>query len=210
MNEEEKCPCQEENPMDVSDIDPNVGPPPRVAEVEVCDNRVCETVHLLVRGNRVTLVSTEQAQRLGVNKADLRQGDGQVLAVTPDIRLPAGYVFVNDASGRLMSKCDIYVVKWRNSRRRESTDIHPTDLAVAEEYFGSGAPIRSGFVDLPKGPWKRVARVRFIQYSRFGSPKPFQHRYDPPVDLQSSKNPLAWKIPMPDGCIIDSRGFVRP
>ncbi len=201
MNEEEKCEC--DNPASVLQIDESAGPDPRIAEVEVCENNVCELGHLLVRGDHVSFVSTEQARRIGERKLD-------PVAMPSDIRLPPSYVLVNDASGRLLNKCDIYVVRWRTSRRREVSDVHRADLAAAQDYFGSSAQIRSGFVDIPRGPWKRVARVRFIRYSRFGFNKAFEHRYQAPVDLLSSIQPLAWRIPLPEGCVIDSRGFVRP
>lgn len=203
MSDDKPCACEQQNPANLAQLDQTAGPDPRLAAAEICDNRVCEVVHLLVRGDRVSFVSTEQVSRIGEAKLD-------PVRMPSDVRLPAGYVLVNDATGRLLDKCDIYVVKWRNSRRRESTDVHPNDLAAAEEYFGSGAPIRGGFVDIPRGPWKRVARVRYIRYERFGFDTPFEHRYDVPVDLFYSARPLAWRVPLPEGCVINARGFVRP
>jgi hypothetical protein len=198
---EEKCSC--DNPANLENFDPNAGPDPRVAEVEVCDANVCEVGHLLVRGDRVHFVSTEQARRVGETKLD-------PVAMPSDIKLPPSYVLVHDATGRLLEKCDIYIVRWRSSRRKQVSEIHQNDLAAAQDYFGPNAPIRGGFVEIPTGPWKRVARVRFIRYSRFGFATPFEHRYDPPVDLSSTTRPLAWRLPLPEGCVIDNRGFVRP
>jgi hypothetical protein len=203
MTDEKDCQC--DNPAVASEMNPNAGPAPRVAEVEVCDNRVCETAHFLVRGESVSFVSMEQIQRVGEHKLDPVS-----MPSDPDLIMPSTHVLVNDAAGRLLNKCDIYVVKWRNSRQRGRAEIDPTDLAVAEDYFGTGVPPRVGFIDIPRGPWKRVARVRFIRYSRHGANKPYEHRYDPPVYLLYCARPLAWSVPLPDGCVIDSRGFVRP
>lgn len=213
MSQEEKdCGC--DNPANLANLDENAGPEPRIAEIEVCDNRVCEVGHILVRGDRVSFVSSELVRAVGEKKVPVAAGeaawrDREGRFIPSDIRLPPAYVLVNDAAGRLLDRCEIYIVRWRNNKRREVSDIHRADLAAAQDYFGSGASIRNGFVDIPKGPWKRVVRVRYIRYERFGFDKPFEHRYDPAVDLFSTQ-PLAWRIPLPEGCVIDSRGFVRP
>jgi len=201
MSDEEECGC--ENPAAVSDIDPTAGGEPRVAEVEVCDEQACELAHFLVRGDQVSFVSTEQAERVGEHKLDPRQ-------MPSDIRLPPSYVIVHDAAGRLLSKCDIYVLRWSRGRLQTESDIHRADLRVAKNYFGPEAAIRGGSVTLPGGDWAPKALIRFIRYRRFGFATLFEHRYDPPVELMSTTRPLAWRLPLPEGCVIDSRGFVRP
>jgi hypothetical protein len=203
MSGDKHCSCQDQNPANLAELDPSAGPEPRIAEVEVCDSRSCETGHLLVRGDRVSFVSVEQTKRLGEKKLD-------PVAMPSDIRIPPSYVLVNDATGRILDKCDIYVVKWRNKNGRSRAEIDSADRAAAEEYFRTGAQIRSGFVELPRGPWRRVGRIRFIRYERHGFDRPFEHRYDMPVELLYSPRPLAWRLPLPEGCVIDSRGFVRP
>jgi hypothetical protein len=213
MSDEEKCSC--ENPAAVSDIDPSAGPAPRVAEVEVCDEEACEIGHFLVRGDHVSLISTEQARRMGEKRIAVADGesawrDRNGRQIVADIPLPPSYVLVHDAAGRLLDKCDIYVLRWSGSRRQMESDMHRSDLRVAENYFGPQASIRGGFVDIPRGKWAPVTQVRFIRYRRFGFRNAFEHRYDPPVNLLSTTRPLAWRLPLPEGCVIDSRGFVRP
>jgi hypothetical protein len=213
MSDENKCSC--ENPAEVTDIDPAAGPAPRVAEVEVCDEEVCEVGHFLVRGDHVSLISTEQARRMGEKRVSVADGesawrDRNGRQIVADIPLPPTYVLVHDAVGRLLEKCDIYVLKWRSSRRQMQSDMHQSDLRAAENYFGPQASIRGGFVEIPRGSWAPVTQVRFIRYRRFGFRNAFEHRYDPPVKLLSTSRPLAWRLPLPDGCVIDSRGFVRP
>jgi hypothetical protein len=213
MSDEKKCAC--ENPAAVSDIDPSAGPAPRVAEVEVCDQEVCEIGHFLVRGDHVSFVSVEQAKRMGERRVDVNTGesawrDSRGRVIPSDIPLPPQYVLVHDAAGRLLDKCEIYVLKWSSSRRQMESDMHRSDLRVAQDYFGNAASIRGGLVDIPRGAWRPEAEVRFIRYRRFGFRNAFEHRYDPPVRLLSTTRPVAWKLPLPDGCVIDSRGFVRP
>lgn len=198
--DEERCAC--ENPAAVADIDSSVGGEPRVAEVEVCDEQACDIAHFLVRGDQVSFVSTERAARVGEHKLDQRR-------MPSDIRLPSEYVIVHDAAGRLLSKCDIYVLRWSRGRLQPESDMHSADLRVAKSYFGNNARIRGGSVALPKGEWEPKAEIRFIRYRRFGYETLFEHRYDVPVVLMATRS-RAFRLPLPEGCVIDSRGFVRP
>lgn len=199
--DDEPCAC--ENPAEAADIDPSVGGEPRLAEVEVCDDKVCEAAHFLVRGDRVSFVSTEQVARYGEHKLDQQK-------MPSDIRLPPYYVVVHDAAGRLLSKCDIYLLRWSRGALQVESDVHRSDLRAARDYFGKRARIRGGSVDLPSGEWSPVAEVRFIRYRRFGFATSFEHRYDPPVELMQTTRSRAFRLPLPDGCVVDSRGFVRP
>lgn len=198
------------NLADLSQMSTGVGGAARVGEVEICDDQACETAHYLVRGDHVSFVSLERlrdAQRRHPGKRDLHL---QPHLMPSDVRLPAGYVVVHDASGRLLSKCDIYILKWRRSGTKRPQEIHPRDEQVARDYFGSNARIGSGSIEIPAAKWTRVTRVAVIRYRRYGFAKPFAHQYDPPVDLFMTKRPLAWRLPLPEGCVVDSRGFVRP
>lgn len=196
------CGCSPENPANLAMLRPGVGGEPRVAEVEICDEKVCEIGHFLVRGDHVSFVSVEQVRRVGEHKLDPHR-------MPSDIRLPRGYVVVNDPTGRLLSKCDVYVLPWRRKRSFSRQQVHARDLAAAREYFGTD-DLRNGEIVIPEKKWTRVARVAFIRYRRYGFTKPFEHRYDPPVDLFQHARPLGWRLPLPEGCLIDSRGFVRP
>lgn len=211
MSEEQKeCGC--DNPAVTADIDPSVGGEPRVAEVEVCDEQVCETGHFLVRGDRVSFVSTDKTTREQIDRLRSTDPDGTVRwkrFIQSDVPLPPSYVLVHDAAGRLLNKCDVYVLRWSSSRRQMESDMHRSDLRAAQDYFGPEARIRGGSIDLPGEDWAPIARIHIIRYRRYGFGM-FEHVYDTPVELQSTTRPLAWKLPLPDGCVIDSRGFVRP
>lgn len=190
----------------------------RIAEATVCDARGCYSSHFLVRGTRIEFLSVEALRKSGA-KREVRNdgpgGEGQVYwspRMPPaDIRLPPSYVLVHDTVGALLSKCDLYVVRWRRSGSKEmSKDI----LDDAREYFVNGSnqqlPLSYGSVEIPEGPWHRESRVALIRYRRPGFAKPFEHAYEPNVDVYYSERPLAWRLPLPAGCVVDSHGFVWP
>jgi len=65
-------------------------------------------------------------------------------------------------------------------------------------------------VEIPEGPWAHLARARLIRYKRPGFKKPFEHEYDPPVDVRYSKRVLGYRLPLPYGCVVDDHGFRWP
>jgi hypothetical protein len=193
----------EDNLAVTDEIQPGVGGQPRVAEAEICDNLTCEIAHFLVRGDHVEFVSVEQVRAVGSHALDPYK-------MPSDIVLPAKYVLVHDATGIILTPCDLYAVKWHRSGAKRALEIAPEDLTAAHDYFGDDAALRSGSIDIPDGPWKRLARVKFIRYRRYGFSNHFEHEYAPAVDLLYSKRPLAWKLALPEGCVVDARGFVVP
>jgi hypothetical protein len=174
----------------------------RVAETEVCNSKSCSVSHLLVRGDRIEFVSTEQVKAVGRHPLSETE-------MPSDIKLPKGYVLVHDANGVLFNRCHFYVVKWQSTRTSLSK-VHEDDIKVAQEYFDNAPNLQVGAIQAPKGPWKRIAKVQFIRYNRYGYDKGFEHEYDPTVFLYSTHNPLAWRLTLPNGCIVDERGFVNP
>ena len=174
-----------------------------LAEAEVCDDEVCTTSHLLVRGDKISFVSSEQAARVGVHPLDDTK-------MPSDIELPADFVLVHDTSGVLFDRCHMYIVRWRSAGKKLA-DVHQDDVKVAREYFGKGSRLNVGDVEVPEGRWNRIAKIRFIRYRRAGHARGnYEHEFDPPVYLYSTQGGLAWKLRLPDGCIVDERGFVRP
>lgn len=163
----------------------------------------CGCTQLLVRGDMISFVSVEQSRRVGCAKGNcpMKLDDE---AMPSDITLPKTFVLVHDTEGVVLGKCDFYVVRWRPGRAPNAVP------AAAQKYFGEGAQIQGGSVEVPAGPWKRVCRVRFIRYRRHGYEKGFEHEYDVPVWLFSCAKPLAWKIELPTGCVVTERGFIRP
>lgn len=195
----------------------------RIAEATVCDNSGCYTGHLMVRGDQVSFLSVQRwsaLQRQGY-KREVDKGDVIWTPEMPesDVKLPAGYVLVHDTTGEILNKCDLYVLKWRgktgsNPAKSDTGSINEQLLRDAREYFvaESGRELTPGHgaVEIPEGSWTKVASVQFVRYRRPGFPKPFEHDYDPAVDVYDCMRPLAWRLPLPSGCVVDSRGFVWP
>src|SRR6185503_17610052 len=162
----------------------------RVAEATVCDDGSCRTSQLLVRGTHIEFVSVDQLRRYGCGNGTSKAPKECRLdpkRVPSDIRIPRSHVLVHDTTGYLLDPCEFYVVRWRGGSRRR---VAPNDnderaLIDAENYFinegGAPVPIRDGSVEIPEGPWRRVARVKFIRYRRAGYQIPFEHEYDVPV-----------------------------
>lgn len=176
----------------------------RLATAKVCDSGFCELGDLLVRGDQISFVSTEQVARVGRHNLD-------AVAMPSDVTLPASYVVVHDPTGKLLNKCDMYFVRWKNETRKRAPTVRPELIRIARAYFGRGSTITRGTVDIPKGPWHRECEVQFIRYRREGDDnRPYEHEYDVPVKLLYSARPLAWRLPLPEGCVVNSHGFVRP
>lgn len=175
----------------------------RVAKVEVCDSKACQTSHLLVRGDRISFVSVEQVRKVGEHPLS----DSKMPS---DIVLPNDYVLVHDTSGVLFDPCHMHIVKWHGGRKTLN-GARSKDAQAAHTYFGKGVSVSVGEVEVPNGAWSRVAKVKFIRYRRHGYAKGnYEHPFDPTVFLLSTQKPLAWKLRLPNGCIVDDRGFVRP
>lgn len=174
----------------------------KIAETEVCDSKECKISYLLVRGDQISFVSSEQARKVGVHPLNDKQ-------MPSDVVLPKNFVLVHDTSGTLFDACEMFIVKWLGGRKSIS-NVYEDDIKIAQEYFGSGTNIGVGSVEVPQGPWKKIAKMRFIRYQRHGYAKGFEHEYSPAVFLYSTQRPLAWKLKLPKGCIVDERGFVRP
>lgn len=184
-----------------------------------CDDSKC--TELLVRGDKVSFVSLEQAESVGCYEpaCDLHRDDAKMPS---DIdMIPGSYVLVHDTESAILPKCQLYILRWR-SKKRDGVALPE----AVTEYFGKEKP-RSGGVEIPEGPWKKVCKVRFVRYTRYGvAPDPddktkivfkpgghhvnFEHGFDPPVNLYICKRPLSWKLALPDFCVITSKGFEVP
>lgn len=184
-----------------------------LVEAEVCESGLCQIGHLLVRGDRVSFVSDEQAKKSGA-KRTVR--DGRVYwdpeAPKSDVKsIPPGYVVVHDATGTLLSSCDMYIVRFISTTSGQD-EISAEAISAAREYYGKNVRIKVGQVELPEGPWKRISgKMNMVRYRRAGDlADSYEHVWDPSVSLYDCENPIAWRMPLPEGCIVDPRGFVRP
>lgn len=180
-----------------------------------CNEVVC--ANLLIRGDKVSFVSAEQAKRTGIHKLD----EGKMPS---DIKLKRDFVIVHDTEATLFNKCDFHIVKWKSGRQPNDEGMTEEELKAAQGYFGEEARLKTGKVEVPAGPWKKVTKVRVIRYTRYGvkavsadnfefDPKghvDFEHIFSEAVSLEVCRSPLAWKLPLPSGCSVTPHGFVVP
>lgn len=132
-----------------------------------------------------------------------RASDGKKLT------LPKHFQIVHDTTGSTCRHCDVFVCAIGPRTPRNVTTGTDED---ARNYFGKSARLAAKVVDLPRGPWSRLALVDAIWYRRpfLGELVPYEHPYNPEVWLYVSRTEHAYKIALPDGCSIDERGFVWP
>lgn len=183
-----------------------------LVEAEVCETGLCQIGHLLVRGDRVSFVSDEQVKKSGAKRS---VKDGRVYwdpaPPKSDVVLPRDYVIVHDPTGTLLSACDMFIVRFFSttiSKESISTDA----VSAARQYYGKNLRLRVGSVELPEGPWKKIpGKMQMVRYRRAGDlADNYEHVWEPSVHLYDCRKPIAWRMPLPEGCVVDARGFVRP
>lgn len=173
------------------------------AQTEVCESGTCALSNHLIRGDRIEFVSAEQVKLVGRHPLDEK-------AMPSDIVLPREYVLVHDTAGNTFDRCHMHFVRFRNTRQSVAK-LTNSDHKVLKDYYGNAVKPRIVEVDVPKGPWERKAKIAFIRYRREGDLEGnYEHPFEPNVYLYVTKNPLAWQLKLPNGCVVDERGFVRP
>jgi len=128
---------------------------------------------------------------------------------------PKEFVVVNDNSGKQRRSCDFYICKQLPLHNSDTGSQHATASVVtaAQKWFGEALPPRGREVELPNPPWQRGPQIDAIWYRRHaveGLSGRYEHKYRPSVPIFVSSKPLGWRIALPDGCIVDERGFVAP
>lgn len=135
----------------------------------------------------------------------------------------AGLLF--DADGVYWPACSLLVTTF--GRGEETDDVDASTRA----YFGKGAITRRGTAQLPPAEleqWTEVGELDTLFYRRTGTRAPgdFKHPFHKPKGLlrvvfalkgKAARAPVilsrrgaAYRIDMPDGCIVDDRGIVLP
>lgn len=171
-----------------------------------CSDEVCTRV--LARGDQIEFVSVEQAKAVGCKTGACPMALDEE-RMPSDIVLTPGFVLVHDTEGAVFGKCEFYVVRWKSRQPNDVDFSSNADMRAAKDYFGT-EEIEVGSVEIPRGPWVRVCRVQLIRYRRYGYAKGFEHPYATPVWLHECRKPLAWKLALPEGCIVNERGFIKP
>lgn len=128
---------------------------------------------------------------------------------------PAEFVVVQDVSGSRKRACDFYICRASERRSIRADGRHVSDAAVdaAKRWYGGDGHVAGRTVNVPDGPWHREAQIDAIWYRRHavrGLGGRYEHSYSPSVPLYVSSRPKGWRVALPDGCIVDERGFVYP
>ena len=118
---------------------------------------------------------------------------------------PPEYYVVWDPDGEFVRACNLYVIPakasgedWRGESERAKAYLADDDLEHYE-------------IELPKGKWREIGTIDLIRYRRSIELGSFQHPYKVPVPLfESTGKTPSWRVYLPDGCVIDDRGFVWP
>ena len=144
------------------------------------------------------------------------------------LRVPKKFGVVHDPTGITLNKCDIYLTKYTVSTK--PVGAIPKGMAkFVDAYLGRGTPRVRVAVEIPKGPWHRLGVVKTVHYVRRnqddterdglfyhhfdGSEGPWSYTFtdkDPTTVLLESRCMHAFKLELPDGCIVNDRGFVWP
>lgn len=127
--------------------------------------------------------------------------------------LPKGWFMLHDPSGALIDKCTFICTKC-TLNTSAPVELPPNVRESALEYFGEDAVFLGGFVDLPEPPWHLVGVVKEIRYDRHGQYEdkwyhPFANRGEG-VELYQNESRTAYLLVLPDHCIVNERGFVKP
>lgn len=129
------------------------------------------------------------------------------------IRLKKNFGMVHDPTGRIANRCDVYLCEYTIDMDH-SLKLSPTMRKVVNGYFGSDARVVRALVEIPSGPWQRLGVVETIYYARYGKHEgPWYHPFEdtePQVELYKSRSCDAYKLQIPNGCIINDHGFVWP
>lgn len=177
-------------------------------------------------------MSKSRANRRGIGSAghcDLDETPllvrGDVVSVVLDdgrtVEFPETWGLAHDPSGNCIDKCEVLVTPYtitNKSSVRLPQDIYDAAL----DYWGEGYEMKSGIVELPRGPWDRVGRIVRVYYDRYGElASPYQHPFKDiaeTVVLYRQRRPQrygrsshkSYRISLPDGCVINAHGFVWP
>lgn len=129
--------------------------------------------------------------------------------------IPDSWGLIHDPKGVVLSPCDIRIGPYTVNGHKAQID-DPVLSRICVAYFGDGMPIYDGTVKIPDGQWDAVGRVTVIYYARYGKGQfsgLFRHPINmnaPVVNLYQLRRGNGFRLGFPQGCIIDSHGFVWP
>lgn len=145
----------------------------------------------------------------------VRKGDARIFAA------PQAHVLVHDPKGHYFRKCDGYVCSYA-VQSGGNVEVTEESMQTARRYYGNSFELEADLLAYPNGPWHRLFQLDAIRYFRAGEHEDYYRhvfnrefiRYELPVWLVEQKargrQPVAYKIVLPDGCIWNERGLVKP
>lgn len=138
------------------------------------------------------------------------------------VEFPESWGLVHDPVGSCVDECEIFVCPYTTTGVLRHT-VPSEVMDAAQSYWGDEYRLQEGMVELPNGPWERVGRIVRIYYDRYGElASPYQHPFKENVKdaavLYKQRSPQkygrssrkAYRISLPDGCVINAHGFVYP
>lgn len=126
------------------------------------------------------------------------------------VELPDDFGLIHDPVGGVCDRCVIYITAYALNGNPVVSMPHELE-SIARAYFGNHGKLVDGSVELPDGPWQPVGEVVRIYYARYGNQKGlYYHAFKRPVALHKQSRGPAYKLVLPDGCVVDSHGFVWP
>lgn len=139
------------------------------------------------------------------------------------VEFPESWGLVHDPVGSCVDPCEIFVAPYTLVSTPRTPLPHKV-IASAKEYWGDGYELESGTVVIPEGPWDRVGRIVRVYYDRYGElASKYQHPFkdvenDAAILYKQKRSQsygkagahTAYRISLPDGCVINAHGFVWP
>lgn len=122
------------------------------------------------------------------------------------MKLPRSFGIIHDPTGEALPRCDVFFGAYRK------TDKVGTPTRQSTAYFGRRYQPKNTTIDIPRGPWKNIGEVVQILYVRTEKSQYAGKYYHPfkKVHPVVSKCKSYYKLALPNGCILDDRGFVFP
>jgi hypothetical protein len=145
---------------------------------------------------------------------DEKHKDQRLFSDSKILKLPPTHGIIHDPEGTSLPRCLVFFGPYKTTQTRVSLD------RTARKYFGSSYPAVAASVDIDvHGNWVPlsgpVVQIWYLRRGHVGVKGPHQGRFfhpfksvSPPLTL--SRCGRYYCLELPDGCIVNDRGFVFP
>lgn len=118
---------------------------------------------------------------------------------------PSSHGIIHDPDGSQLERCFVYVGPYKATNEQISL------TKDAKSYFGPDYKGTKATVDVPDGPWNLVGEAVQILYRRPGKYRgKYFHFFNQKTTVLISKCRNHFRMELPNGCIVNWRGFVFP